>query len=202
VLTICVSRCEILAKLKVDNVRAAADMPSATKLRKHLSLVMTSYCGSASRMLLKSLSLSVRHDLLILATSLTCMWNGSGHFSMYLWYWLKMSVGVSISWEKLKGTLMWIKCVDAAYFLEGLNKGCSLLGSTKFESSSFGSKSGTAWAPSILRARMSRKKKIKAPERQVRKQGVAVSARKPLGPVLLKLLSQIFNSSSKPWMSG
>jgi hypothetical protein len=39
-LTICVSRCEIFAELKVESVRAAADIPSATKSRKHLSLVM------------------------------------------------------------------------------------------------------------------------------------------------------------------
>jgi len=83
-LTICVSRCEILAELKVDKVRAAVDMPSTTKLRKRLSLVMTSYCGRAFRMLLKSFSLSARHDLLISVTSSTCVQNGSGHFSMYL----------------------------------------------------------------------------------------------------------------------
>jgi hypothetical protein len=171
-LTIWVSRCDILAELKVDSGRAAADMPSATKLRNRLSLVMTSYCGSVLRMLLKSFSLSARHDLLILATSSTCVRNGMGHFSMYLWYWLKMSIGVSVSCEKLKGTHMWIKCVDAVYFLEGLNSSCSLLGSMKLESSSLGSGSGTAWAPSILRARMSRKKEMKVAERQVQKQGI------------------------------
>jgi hypothetical protein len=58
-----------------------------------------------------------------------------------------MSVGVIISCEKLIGTQMWIKCVDAAYFPEGLNNSWSLLGSTKFESSSFGSGSETAWGP-------------------------------------------------------
>jgi hypothetical protein len=111
---------------------------------------------------------------------------------MYLWYWLKVSIGVSISWEKLKGTRMWLKCVDPAYFPEGLNKCCNLLGSMKFESSSFGSGYGTACAPSILRARMSRKKKMKVAERQVWKQGVAALVRKPLGPALLRLLSRIF----------
>ena len=35
--------------------------------------------------------------------------------------------------------------MDAAYFPEGLNSSCNLLGSTKFESSSFGSRSGTAY---------------------------------------------------------
>jgi hypothetical protein len=107
-----------LAELKVDSVRAAADIPSAAKSRNGLSLVMTLYCGSVSRMLLKSFSLS---DLLISATSSTCVRNGMGHFLMYLYYWLKMSIGVSVSCEKLKGTHMWIKCVDAVYFLEGLN---------------------------------------------------------------------------------
>ncbi len=87
---------------------------------------------------------------------------------------------------------MWIKCVDEAYFLEGLIKSCNLVGLTKFESSSFGSGSRTAWAPSILRARMSRKKKMKAAEKQVQKQGVAALVRKPLGPALLQLLSWIF----------
>ena len=82
--------------------------------------------------------------------------------------------------------------MDAAYFPDGLNSSCNLLGSTKFESSSFGSGSGTASALSILRARMSRKKKKKAVERQVRKQGVAALERKPLVPVLLRWLSQIY----------
>jgi hypothetical protein len=195
-LTICVSTCKIFAKLKGNNVRAAVYMPSTTKSRKRLFLVMTSYCGSVSRMLLKSFSLSARHDLLISPTSSTCVQNGSGHFLMYLWYWLKMSVGVSVSCEKLNGTRMWIKCVDAAYFLEGMNNNCNLLGSTKFESSSFSSGSGTAWAPSILRARMSRKKKMKAAERQVRKQGVAPLAKKLLGRALLRLLFWIFSRIS------
>jgi hypothetical protein len=174
-------------------------MPNATRSSKHLSLVMTSYWGSVSRMSLKLLSFSVRHDLLISVTSVTsytCVRNGFGHFSMYLWYWLKMSIRVSVSCEKLNGTWMWIKRVDAAYFLEGLHRICSLLGSMKFESSSFGSGSGTAWAPSILRARMSRKKKMRDAERQVRKQGVAALVRKPLGRVLLQLLSQIFSQIS------
>jgi hypothetical protein len=74
--------------------------------------------------------------------------------------------------------------VDAAYFLEGLNSSCNLLGSTKFESSSFGSGSGTASALSILRARIFRKKKKKAVEMQVQKQGVVALERKPLVRVL------------------
>ena len=86
--------------------------------------------------------------------------------------------------------------MDAAYFPEGLYSSCSLLGSTKLESSSFGSGSGTAPAPSILRARMSRKKKMKAVERQVRKQGLAASEKNPLGPVLLRWLWQIFSRIS------
>ncbi len=77
-------------------------------------------------------------------------------------------------------------------FSGSLNSSCNLFGSTKFESSSFGSGSGTACAPSILRARMSRKKKMKAAERQVRKQEVAVLEKKPLGPALLQWPSQIF----------
>ena len=58
--------------------------------------------------------------------------------------------------------------------------------------------SGTASALSILRARMSRKKKKKkeAVERQVRKQGLAASEKKPLGPVLLRLLWRIFSRIS------
>jgi len=87
---------------------------------------------------------------------------------------------------------MWIKCVDAVYFLEGLNSSCSLLGSMKLESSSLGSGSGTAWAPTILRARMSGKKKMKVAERQVQKQGITALVWKPLGLALLGLLSRIF----------
>ena len=57
--------------------------------------------------------------------------------------------------------------------------------------------SGTASALSILRARMSKKKKKKkAVERQVRKQGLAASEKKPLGPVLLRLLWRIFSRIS------
>jgi hypothetical protein len=67
---------------------------------------------------------------------------------------------------------------------EGLNNSCSLLGSTLFESSSFGSGSGTAWAPFILRARMSRQKKRKDTERKVQKQGVAALVKKLLAPAL------------------
>ena len=81
-------------------------------------------------------------------------------------------------------------------FPEGLNNSCDLLGSTKFESSSFGSGSETASALSILRARMSRKKKKKAVERQVRKQGLAALERKPLGLALLRLLWRIFSQIS------
>ena len=86
--------------------------------------------------------------------------------------------------------------MDAAYLPEGLNSSCNLLGSTKFESSSFGSGSGTASALSILRARMSRKKKKKAVERQVRKQGLAALERKPLGQALSRLLWLIFSRIS------
>ncbi len=86
--------------------------------------------------------------------------------------------------------------MDAAYFPEGLNSSCNLLGSTKFESSSFGSGSGTACAPSILRAKMSRKKKMKAVERQVRKQVVAAMVKKLLGPALSRWLSRIFSRIS------
>ncbi len=71
------------------------------------------------------------------------------------------------------------KVCGCSVFPEGLNKSCSLLGSMKFESSSFSS--GTACAPSILRARMSRKKKMKVAERQVQKQGVAALVRKRRG---------------------
>ncbi len=86
--------------------------------------------------------------------------------------------------------------MDAAYFPEGLNSSCNLLGSTKFESSSFGSGSGTASALSILRARMSRKKKKKTVERQVRKQGLAALEKKPLGPALSRWLWRIFSRIS------
>ncbi len=107
-----------------------------------------------------------------------------------------MIVGVSVSGEKLKGTLIWIKWVDAVYFTEGRNNSCSLLASTKFESSSFGSGSGTAWAPFILRARMSRKMKMKDPERKVQKQGVAALVRKLLAQALSRRLWQIFSRIS------
>jgi hypothetical protein len=85
-LMICVSSVEIHAELKVDKIRAAADMPNVTRLRKHLYLVMTLYWGSASRRSLKLLSLSARQEQLILATCSTWVLNGSGHFSMYWWY--------------------------------------------------------------------------------------------------------------------
>ncbi len=105
-LTNCISKREILAELNVESVSATADIPNATKSRKHLSMVTTSYCGSVSSMLLKSVSLLARHDLLISATSSTCVLKGSGHISMDLWYLSKMSAGVSVSLVKLKGTLM------------------------------------------------------------------------------------------------
>ncbi len=85
-LIICVSSVEIRSELKVDKVRAAADMPNVTRSRKRLSLVMTSYWGSASRMSLNLLSLSARQEQLILATCSTWVLNGSGHFLMYRWY--------------------------------------------------------------------------------------------------------------------
>ena len=58
--------------LKVAKVRAAADIPKETRSRNRLSLVTTSYSGNAARMLVKSLSLSARQDLLMSATSSTC----------------------------------------------------------------------------------------------------------------------------------
>jgi hypothetical protein len=90
--TICVSSVEMRAKLNVNSVRAAADIPIATRSRNLLSLVTTLYCGSAVRMWSNLLSLSARHERLISATSSTCVRNGSGHFLMYLWYSLKMSL--------------------------------------------------------------------------------------------------------------
>ena len=82
-LTICVSKCEILIVLKVDSVNAADDMPRATKSRKRLSRVTTSCCGSASSMFLKLLCLSARQERLSSATSSTCVLEGSGQMSMY-----------------------------------------------------------------------------------------------------------------------
>ncbi len=81
-LVICVSSVEILAKLNVDNVRAAADMPRATRSRNHLSRVLTSFLGKASRMSMKSFTLSSMQARLSSATSSTCVWKGSGHNPM------------------------------------------------------------------------------------------------------------------------
>jgi len=68
--------------LNVGRVRAAADIPKEIRSRNRLSLETTSYSGNAARMLLKSFNLSARQDLLISATSSTCVLNGSGHLSM------------------------------------------------------------------------------------------------------------------------
>ncbi len=81
--------------------------------------------------------------------------------------------------------------MDAAYFPEGQNNSCSLLRSMKLESSSFGSGSGMAWAPFILRARSSRKKKQKDVEMKVQRQGVAALVRKLQAPALSQQLWQI-----------
>jgi len=153
-----VSNVEILAELKVDRVSAAADMPRAAKSKNHLSRVITSYLGSASRMSLKLFTLSTMQEWLISATSSTCVRKGLGHFSMLLWYWLKMFIGVARSWEKLNSTLMWMKWVEAAYFPDGQNKSCKFAGWTKLESSSDGAGSDTALVMFILRTRSSRMK--------------------------------------------
>ncbi len=158
-LVICVSSIEILAKLNVDNVRAAADMPRATRSRNHLSRVLTSFLGKALRMSMKSFTLSSMQALLSSATSSTCVWKGSGHNPMYLWYWEKMFAGVASSCEKLNGTLIWMKCVEAAYFPDGRNRSCRLAGLTKLESSSAGAGSGTALVTFILRTKSSMMKK-------------------------------------------
>ncbi len=68
--------------LNVARVSAAADIPKEIKSRNRLSRETISYSGRAARMLVKSLSLSARQDLLISATSSTCVLNGSGHLSM------------------------------------------------------------------------------------------------------------------------
>ena len=52
---ICASKWEIFAVLKVAKVSAAADMPKEMRSRKCLSLIMTSYSGRETNMLLKSL---------------------------------------------------------------------------------------------------------------------------------------------------
>ncbi len=91
------SSVEMLAELKVDSVSAAVDIPVATRSKNCLSRVTTSYCGKASRMFSKSLTLSASQDLLISATSLTWVQKGLGHFSMELCYWLKIFIGVASS---------------------------------------------------------------------------------------------------------
>ncbi len=103
-----------------------------------------------------------------------------------------MRVGVSVSREKLNGTLMWMKWVDVAYLLEGRNKRCKLLGSTKLESSSFCSGCRTAWALSILRPRSSKQKKMNEVEMKVLKQGVAALAKKLRAPILSQPPWRIF----------
>jgi len=120
---------------------------------------ISSYLGRASRMSLKLLTLSAMQEWLISATSSTWVQKGSGHFSIYLWYWVKMLSGVARSCEKLNGTQMWMKCVEAAYFPDGQNRSCRLAGSTKLESSSDGARSGTALVTFILRTKSSRMKK-------------------------------------------
>jgi hypothetical protein len=62
-----------------------------------------------------------------------------------------MFIVVAGSCEKLNVTLMWMKWVEAAYFPDGQNNSCRLVGSTNFEFSSVGAGSGTALAPFILR---------------------------------------------------
>jgi hypothetical protein len=70
-----------------------------------------------------------------------------------------MFAGVARSCEKLNGTLMWMKSVEAAYFLDGQNRSCRLAGSMKLESSSAGAGSGTAFVTIILRTKSSKIKK-------------------------------------------
>ncbi len=77
-----VSSFEILAELKVDSVSAAADTPRAIRSRNLLSRVITSFCGSASRMSIKSFTLSSMQERLISAISSTCVRKGSGHNSI------------------------------------------------------------------------------------------------------------------------
>jgi hypothetical protein len=156
---ICVSSIEILAELNVDNVRAAADMPRATRSRNRLSRVLTSFLGKASRMSMKSFILSSMQAQLSSATSSTCVWKGFGHNAVYLSYLEKMFAGVASSCEKLNGTLMWMKCVEAAYFPDGQKRSCRFAGSTKLESSSAGARFGTALVTFILRTKSSRMKK-------------------------------------------
>jgi len=66
---------------------------------------------------------------------------------------------VANSCEKLNGTRMWMKCDEAAYFLDGQNRSCGFAGSTKLESNSDGAGSSTAFVTSILRTKSSMMKK-------------------------------------------
>ncbi len=70
-----------------------------------------------------------------------------------------MFAGVARKCRKLKVTLMWMKCVEAAYFPDGRNRSWRLAGSTKLESSSAGAGSGTALVTFILRTKSSKMKK-------------------------------------------
>ncbi len=111
-------------------------------------------------MSLKLLTLSAMQERLISAASSTCVRKGSGHFLMYLWYCVKMFSGVASSCEKLNGTQMWMKCVEAPYFPDGRNRSCRLAGSAKLESSSDGAGSSTALVMSTLKTRSSMMKKM------------------------------------------